>query len=173
MKRIVAMTLLVAGMGTLPAHAQTTQTRFVINGVPASSSGNGQFQIGQDQKLILEAAKKVVNNDYEGAEELYNKAISINGSNIDAYLQRGIVRRELGDQAGAAADGRAVVNMANSSLALAPNDATLYHRRGMGLRLLKDFERAKSDIVRAIQMSGQLSWKTDLQAIELEEKAFQ
>lgn len=173
MNRVTVFTVYVAVcaavMAASPVHAQT---KFIINGAPVSGSG-GRFQISPDQKLLLEAAKKVVSNDYKGAEALYDQAIRINSGNIDAYLQRGIVRRELGDQAGAAADGRTVVSMANRSLQQTPGDAGLYHRRGMGLRLMKDFEHAKMDIARAIQMSGKLSWKTDLQAIELEEKAFQ
>lgn len=173
MKRIVALAVLAL---TFSAFAAEAQTRFIINGMPAGgkgAAGGARIEISQDQKLMLEAAKKVMASDFKGAETLYDQAISINSGNIDAYLQRGIVRRELGDQAGAAADGRKVVEMANRSLTLTPNDATLYHRRGMGLRLMKDFSDAKADISKAIQMSGQLSWKTDLQAVELEEKAFQ
>ena len=151
------------------ASVSQAETKFIINGAPA---GGGKIQISPEQKLMLEAAKKVVSNDYKTAESLYDQALTINGSNMDAYLQRGIVRRELGNESGAASDGRAVVNLANSSLQLNPNDASLYHRRGMGLRLLKDYDNAQADITRAIQMSGQLSWKTDLQAIELERKAF-
>lgn len=151
------------------ASALHAETKFIINGAPASG---GKIQISPEQKLMLEAAKKVVSNDYQAAESLYDQALTINSSNMDAYLQRGIVRRELGNESGAAADGRAVVNLVNSSLQMNPNDASLYHRRGMGLRLLKDYDNAQADISRAIQMSGQLSWKTDLQAIELERKAF-
>jgi tetratricopeptide (TPR) repeat protein len=165
----VALAMLVGQVAFAPTA--TAETKFIINGTPAGGSGS-KFEISADQKLMLEAAKKVVSNDYKSAEALYDQAISINGSNMDAYLQRGIVRRELGNQAGAESDGRTVVALANSSLQLAPNDANLYHRRGMGLRLVRDFDNAKADISRAIQMSGQLSWKTDLQAIELERKAF-
>ncbi len=176
MGRILALSLILSGCtalmtGAFPAQAQ--QTKFIINGAQVTSGGGNSMQISSDQKLMLEAAKKVVNNDYKGAESLYDQAISINGSNIDAYLQRGIVRRELGNDAGAQADGRSVVTMVNSSLQMNPNDASLYHRRGMGLRLLKDFEHARADISKAIQMSGgQMSWKTDLQAIDLEEKVY-
>ena len=163
--------LLAAALVAMVPDLAMAETRFIINGTPAGGSG-GKFEVSADQKLMLEAAKKVVSNDYQAAESLYNQAITLNANNMDAYLQRGIVRRELGNQSGAEADGRAVVTLANNSLQQNPNDANLYHRRGMGLRLLRDFDNAKADISKAIQMSGQLSWKTDLQAIELAQKAF-
>jgi len=174
MGRLLAW-MMMATLAVMPAQVYAqAQTQFIINGAPATGGTSGNtLQISSDQKLMLEAAKKVVSNDYPGAEALYNQAISMNGGNMDAYLQRGIVRRELGNDAGAQADGRMVVNIANSGLQAAPNDANLYYHRGMGLRLLKDFGGAKADVSKAIQMSGQLSWKTDLQAIELEARAFQ
>jgi tetratricopeptide (TPR) repeat protein len=166
--------LLGAWTGDVKAQAQPQQkpqVQFVVNGAPMAQGGE-KLQINEDQKLMFEAAGKVVKNDFKGAEAIYNQVLSRNNSNIEAFLQRGIVRRELGDLDGAVSDGRSVVTLANGKLRQNPNDAYSYHQRGMGLRLLKDYNNAKADISKAIQMSGQASWKTDLQAIELEQKAF-
>src|SRR5579872_2487227 len=80
---------------------------------PATGGG---LQFPPDQKLMFEAANKVVKHDYKSAEDIYTQAISINPNNIDAYLQRGIVRRELGNAEGTAADGKMAVTLANTSL---------------------------------------------------------
>lgn len=171
--------LFAAGMIALSALAwevqaqaqQKPQVQFVVNGAPMAQGGE-KLQVNEDQKLMFEAAGKVVKNDFKGAEAIYNQVLSRNGSNIEAFLQRGIVRRELGDVQGAASDGRSVVTLANGKLRQNPNDAYSYHQRGMGLRLLRDYENARADISKAIQLSGQTSWKNDLKAIELEQKAF-
>lgn len=132
--------------------------------------GSG-FSSTEDQKLMFSAVGKVVNKQYAEAEELYNRAIAINGSNIEAYLQRGIVRREMGNARGAAADGQQVVSMANALLQSNSQNVTALYQRGMGERLTRDFAAAKQDIRTAIQMGGSASWQTDLQAIDFEEKA--
>ena len=133
--------------------------------------GMPKIQIAGDQKLIFEADGHVVKRDYQGAESLYTQAIALNGGNTEAYLQRGFVRREMGNGAGAADDGRNAVGLANTALAANPGDANLYHERGMGFRLMRDFDHARADLQKAIQLSGQMSWQTDLQAMELEQKA--
>lgn len=131
----------------------------------------GGLQIGDDQKLMFEAARQVMQHDYQGAQVTYSKAIAINGQNIDAYLQRGIVRRELGDAAGTAFDGNRAVLLANAALQGSTNNPNLYYQRGMGFRLLKNFNQAKQDIRTGMQLGGSQNWQLDLQAIELEQRA--
>lgn len=156
--RIMISCLLAAGLLSSGALAQT----MVI--------GGGQLQIGPDQQLMFDAAKKVVNRDYHGAETIYNQVIAMNGHNIDAYVQRGIVRREQGNAAGAAADGKAAVTLADASLANNANNPMLYYQRGMGYRLLKNYAQAKQDVATGIKLGGSENWNTDIQAINLEEK---
>lgn len=129
-----------------------------------------QMQISGDTQVMLEAMRKVMHHDFRGAEALYGNAIAINPNNMDAWLQRALMRRELGDGAGAMSDGRQVVTLCNQGLAGNPNDANLYYHRGMGYRLLKDYPDAERDIAKAISMGGQAGWKDDLQATELEAK---
>lgn len=132
------------------------------------------FSVGEDQKLVFEAAKKVMEKQYPEAESLYSRAISINSSNLEAYLQRGVVRREMGNQNGAISDGRMVVKMADAMIKTNPGSAGLYYQRGMGYRLARDFVSARQDIARAIQMNNKkAAWRNDLKAVELEEKAAQ
>ena len=133
--------------------------------------GGGKMQFSDDQKLMFEAAGKVVHHDYKGAEALYNQAIAANSGNVDAYLQRGIVRRELGDEAGTASDGQMAVRLADGALKNNPNDPNLYYKRGMGFRLLKNYDQAQKDISAGMNMGGPSVWQTDLQAIALEQKA--
>ncbi len=149
--------------------AAETKRQIVFNGVPLGG-GSGRLVIGEEQKLMLEAMRKVMARDYRAAEQIYSRIIGMNQGNIDAYLQRGIVRRELKDERGTVSDANAVVTLANSTLPVQPANPNLYYQRGMGFRLLRNFRQAKQDISRAIQMSGQTGWRTDLQAIELEEK---
>lgn len=171
---VAALCLLAAG-----AHAQQQpQVQFKFNGpmgAAAPASGNAQaggLAIGEEQKLMFEASSKVMKKDYEGALEAYNKAIAVNGANIQAYIQRGVVRRELGDTGGARADGLAAAQLANGALAQNPNSASLYYQRGSAMRLLKDYDRASADIQHAIQLSGgqRRDWQGDLNAIELDKK---
>jgi len=149
-----------------PLHAQTVTQTFVLGG-----GNNASVQITNDQKILLEAANKFVRRDYEGAESLYTQAIAINGSNIEAYLQRAAVRRELHNEAGMTADANMVIGLANQALQRNGNDPGLYYQRGMGYRLLRQFDLARDDITTGMRIGGRSNWQTDLKAIEIERKA--
>lgn len=137
------------------------------SGAPAPAA---RLVIPPEKQLMLEASKKVAAGDWKGADALYSQAIALNGASIDAYVQRGIVRRELGDTAGRDKDAQAIITLATQALAAQPNTPKLYYQRGTGWRLLKRFPEAKADITRALQLGGKRSWQQDLQAIALEEK---
>lgn len=151
------------------AAAQTIQQTFVVGGSGSSSN----LQIPNDQKIMLEAANRLVQKDFRGAESMYSQAIAVNRANIEAYLQRAVARRELGDEPGMSSDARSVILLANNALQQAPNNPTLYYQRGMGYRLLRAFDQAKNDIITGMRIGGKNNWKTDLQAIELERKTIQ
>lgn len=152
------------------ASAQTQQLVFTSKGGKA----NTQILMNSDQKLMLEAAQKVMKKEYPAAETLYSQAILANGGNIDAYLQRAMVRRELNNPAGVQQDARMAVVLANNALQKNNRNATLFYQRGMGFRLLKDFAQARQDIAGAIRMGGgSASWQSDLDGITMEEKAAQ
>lgn len=146
------------------AQAQTTTQTFVLG-------GGGKVSISDDQKLMLSAAQKIMARDFKSAEQLYSQAISINGRNIDAYLQRGVVRHELHNDEGSASDARMVVALANEGLKTNDRNPNLYYDRGMGLRLLRDYNGAFRDVQAGMKLSGNNNWQTDLDAIAFEAKA--
>ena len=146
-----------------PVCAQSTQQTFVL--------GNGtNIQILPDQKIMFDAANKFVHRDFQGAEKLYSQVIAMNSGNIEAYLQRAAVRREMGNETGTASDAHSVIALSNNALQQNPNNPNLYYQRGMGFRLLRQFDQAKSDISTGMQIGGKTNWNTDLQAIDLERK---
>jgi len=121
------------------------------------------------------AAQAVMKHDYATAVQMYNQIIAANPNNIDAYISRGIVKREMKDDAGSITDGQAVLRLTEPGLQQNPNDALLYHQRGMGFRLVRDFGQATDNIQRAIQLSGGANpaWQNDLNALKLEQHIYQ
>lgn len=160
---ITMRVLLFVGLTAALTGAALAQSQQIVLGQP-------QIQIGADQKILFEAATKMVQRDFKAAEALYGQAIAINNKNIEAYLQRSMTRRELGDDAGMTSDAQTVVTLADAVLQQDPQNAHLHYQRGMGYRLLKQFEAAKNDVTTGMQLSGNSSWQTDLQAIDLERR---
>lgn len=178
----LALTLL-----TMPAQAQEQRHFRIVDGkmvpidaapaapaaVPAAPPpAPGGVLIGQEQKLMLDAAQKVVHQDFSGALPLYDQVIALNRFNTSAYLQRSMVKREIGDAAGSRNDAQMAVHLAETALQTDPKNPKLYYQRGMGYRLMKDFAKARENIQYAIQLSGgtRRDWQTDLNSIALEEK---
>lgn len=150
------------------ALAQTQTRTFVIN--KNGKAATPGLMLPQDQKLMLAAAKKMSEREYKEAERLYGQALAANGSNINAYLQRGLVRRDLGNQAGMEADARQALSLVNARLAQDGNNANLYYQKSLGERLLKQFDAAEQDLRTAIRLSNKSEWNTDLKALELERR---
>jgi tetratricopeptide (TPR) repeat protein len=169
MKFLPRIIFVLAAAGFAAASSAQTQTMVIQNGKMAQTGGV-QIQIGADLQLMFDAQQKVMKHDYRGAEASYSRAIAANGGNIEAYLQRAVTRRELGDVRGEASDASTAITLANAALQSSPNNALLFYQRGMGFRLLRDFPQAKQDLATAIRMSGKPSWETELRATELEEK---
>ena len=161
----MALASLLLGTIAGSALAQTQQTFVLGHG--------GNLQLSDDQKLMFEAANKFVARDYAGAESLYSQVIAINGRNIEAYIQRAAVRREMHNEGGTTSDAQTVIVLANNALQQNPRDPNLYHQRGMGYRLLRQFDQAENDINTGMTMGGRDSWKIDIKAIELERKTLQ
>ena len=154
---LFAVTLLVSAGSS--AIAQQTQLSFTNN-----------IEFGKEQQLMFGAANKAIKGDLRGAEMDYSQVISMNASNVDAYLQRGLIRRELKNPAGAKADGQAAAVLANKRVEQYPNKSSAYHQRGMAYRLLGNYVQAAKDVQRAYQMTHDESIRVDLQAIVLEQK---
>lgn len=128
--------------------------------------------ISPAQQLLLEASQFVSKKDFASAEQIYSQIISSDGGNIDAYLQRAVVRREMDNHQGSKRDATMVTRLANATLQRDPDDAESFYHRGKAHRLLYNFEQAKKDIITAIKLSGKNRWRTELQAIALEEKIY-
>lgn len=168
------------------AQAQTMKQTFVIKDgklvgstgqgpVAAAAGNNGAASpaiapVSPSQQLIFDANKKILQGDYASAEALYNKAIALDGNNASAYLQRGVVRREMKNEPGMRADAQMAVALLNQKLQADNRNAGAYHERSMAYRLLKQFDAAKQDLTLAIQLSGNARWQTDMTALELERK---
>ncbi len=126
--------------------------------------------IPHDQVIIINAAKEMAAGDYKAAEASYSKAIAVNASNANAYLQRALARRELGDAAGMTADAKHAVALVTQALSRNATSADLYYQRSLGKRLLKQFDDAEHDLRQAIQLNRNAQWDNDLKALQLERK---
>lgn len=166
--RLLTLLAFFACAASMPALAQTTTQTFVLGGPRGAGAS---VQIPPEQKMMFDAANKIVQRDFKDAESLYSQVIAMNRGNIEAYLQRAVVRREMGDEPGMQSDAGSVVTLANSALQQNPRDPTLYYQRGMGFRLLHQFDQAQSDIATGMRIGGKTNWQNDLQAIDLERKA--
>lgn len=97
---------------TSPVHAQTTPTHTVTT-------------IAQDSVYFLNRGRdRFQRKDYKGAIEDFNQAIILNPNNANAYYNRGLLFRELGDALSAVLDF-------DRALQLNPRYANAYfHRAG-------------------------------------------
>lgn len=86
--------------------------------------------------------------DFDGALAHYNAAIEINPQYENAYQQRGILFRFLGQPQNAIADYDQVI-------ALNPQNAEVYHLRGLTHGTLGDWDQAFSDYGQSINLNSQ------------------
>lgn len=159
--RRLPILLLLAALAFPPVAAADGRARITL----------GKLHIGPEQKLMLEASKKAMERDFRSAEALYSQAIAINPSSVRAYLQRGTVRREMGDVQGSARDAQQAASLAEANLSRDPGKGKWYYFRGSAYRLLRRYDLARADIEQALRLDPDESgWRTDLLAIALEEK---
>ncbi len=85
---------------------------------------------------------KVLQKEYKGALECFNKAIKISPSFSRAYYKRGNVKRLLNDNEGALADY-------NKTLAINPKLAEAFNNRGLVKYNLGDIQGGSQDLMRA------------------------
>ncbi len=128
------------------------------------------IKIAPEQQYMLKAAQYVMAKKFQEAESLYSQVIAANNQYIDAYLQRAVIRRELGNQNGSAGDAVIATRLADRLLQNSPQNARLYYQRASGYRLLKEFAKARADYNMALSLNNTSAWRADLQAMALEEK---
>lgn len=93
----------------------------------------------------------------EKKEELYSKAIEINPEFLDAYLNRGLVKNELGDYDGSIQDY-------DKALELDPKFALAYNNRGYTKYKKQDYKGALDDYNRAILLNPKFQMAIDNKA---------
>lgn len=157
-----------AALACLPVSASAQTQTFVIKKSGAAAAP--ALTISQDQKLMLAAAGKMSEGKLKEAEILYSQALAANGGNVNAYLQRALARRDLGDTEGMATDARQAVALISARLEQNPGKANLYYQRSLAERLLRQFDAAEKDLRAAIRLSNKSEWTNDLTALELERK---
>ncbi|MDX1974683.1 MAG: hypothetical protein SFT92_03295 [Rickettsiales bacterium] len=168
MHRFLAPALMLLAFMPGSAFSQAKPT-LIINGQQVSKASSGGMMDEAD-KSILEAAKHVMEGDYRGAERIYSDILSRNDSNVEAHVQRAIVRRELKNPSGVQSDALTAVQLASAALQTQPRSYSLYYQRSQALRLLGEFDKAKADLLKARKLAGGNRWSTDLQAIEMERR---
>jgi tetratricopeptide (TPR) repeat protein len=95
--------------------------------------------------LIKRGLSKCDLEDYRAAKADYDKAITLDPDNSDAYCNRGNSRHELGDYAGAMADY-------DQAIMLDPYDAEIYYNRGNTRYAHGDYINAIYDFDMAISL---------------------
>ena len=97
------------------------------------------------QDYINKGYEKIVDGDYKGALQQFNKAIELDSSNIEAYNNRGIVLGILGDHV------RAIQDF-NRAIVLNPHDSEAYKSRGISKLYLSQKTSGCLDLAKAEQM---------------------
>jgi tetratricopeptide (TPR) repeat protein len=172
MRLLLVLTAILSLFPVFFAHAQMTQKIIIRDGkiVAGDKQNSGNVALSEAQQLIFKAQQSLMKGDFASAEALYSEAIARDSSNVQAYLHRGVVRRERHEWRGVDADARMAVTLANGTIQANPRDPDGYYDRSLALRLLQQYDLAKKDVQTAIQLGGKASLRNDLQAIELERK---
>ena len=97
------------------------------------------------QDYINKGYKKIVDGDYKGALQQFNKAIELDSRNIEAYNNRGIVLGILGEHV------RAIQDF-NRAIDLSPTNSEAYKSRGISKLYLTQKESGCLDLAKAEQM---------------------
>ncbi len=173
MKFIMYIALVLAfGFDFGQAVAAPQKNTIIMDGKVINGGQGAVLTIGEEQKLMFEASNKFVAMDYKGAEALYGRVIGMNSTNANAWLQRGVIRRELGDTAGMTSDAKRALLLIDGAIGQTPN-ANLYYQRSLAERLLRQFDAAERDLREAMRLSNSNKWENDLKAIALERKMAQ
>lgn len=138
-----------------------------LSSVPASAG------LSQESALSLEASKLAVAGKYQQAIGVYSRLIRIAPQDPDHYIQRGLMYRQIKQQGKGEVDGKVALELANRKIekrSTGRSGAKNFWRRAMAYRLMHQYDLAKRDMKRAIQLRGDQRWMSDLQAIELEKR---
>ena len=104
----------------------------------------------------------LVSEDFEEKKEYYTKAIESDPNFADAYINRGLVKNELGDFEGSIEDY-------NKAIELDPKCSLAYNNRGYTKYKQRDFEGALNDYNKAILLNPKIKIVIDNKAKMLQE----
>ncbi len=118
---------------------------------------NNQLVLGDEKEVyatpkesafyyFINGIDKYAIEDYRGAIQDYSKAIEINPSNSEAYLNRGLPKHKLGDYRGAIQDY-------SKSIEINPSISKGYFMRGFAKQYLEDYRGAIQDYDKAIEIN--------------------
>lgn len=138
--------------------------------VMGTSAQTRAFTLAPEQQYMLRAAQYVMAKRFTDAEAIYSQVIASNDHYTDAYIQRSIIRRELGKESASKSDAMIAIKLADMQLQQQQQNAKLYHQRATGYRILRQFAKARDDYNRALSLNNTATWRADLQAMALEEK---
>ena len=96
------------------------------------------------------AAKRVTDNDLDGALADYDKALELDPKNLKTCYRRGLVRQTKGDLQGALADY-------NSVLSHDPKNADAFSNRGFIKQAQGDADGALADYIQALSLNPKIS----------------
>jgi tetratricopeptide (TPR) repeat protein len=137
------------------------------------TSAYAETRSTEESALMLQGAVKTMKRDFHAAEDIYSRIISMDNNNAEAYVQRGLVRRELKNTQGMEADANRAIVLIDAGLQQNPNDADLYYHRSTAERMLKNFDAAEQDLNQSIHLGKHGNFDTDWKAIALERKMAQ
>lgn len=111
--------------------------------VPANDRLKEIDSIGSD-KLVIDGLEKKESSDFEGANYAFSKAIELDPTNFEAYLERALLKDATGDFTGAIQDYSKVIEL-NPSMVVA------YINRGFIKWSLKIYYDAMNDFTEVIK----------------------
>lgn len=111
----------------------------------SQTKANRAAQRALASKFFAEALAEHKKNP-QRAIDLYTKVITLDESNVNAYNNRGVLKKNIGDTEGA-------MNDYNNAILLAPKDTDVYNNRGILKKLLGDISGAIEDLDKAIELS--------------------
>jgi tetratricopeptide (TPR) repeat protein len=94
--------------------------------------------------FFVVALGKYQESDYQSAVDNYSKAIKVKAKFSEAYVNRGLVKAELGDAKGSLADQ-------NAAFEIDPNQPAVYVNRGVLLYQAKNWEGAIGEYTQALK----------------------
>ncbi|MEI8186381.1 MAG: tetratricopeptide repeat protein [Chlorobiaceae bacterium] len=105
---------------------------------------NAAFATSDAKSFLLSGEAKFKSKDFNGAIADYTKALELNPKYVEAYLNRGLAKRSVGDAEGAKVDLKKSIDLDPT-----PKDAAAYYYRALAKSALGDNDGALSDFKKA------------------------